>query len=499
MLSFPDVAAGRIGGGRPMRRYTVPLAAVLAAALAWTGPVNALLWDALNRTLPSAPDARVVVVGIDDATLRDYGRIGSWPRELYRQALDTLEQAGAAAIGIDVLLGDPARNDAGLAAVFSRPNVVLATAPGESSVLRPDWRSPTGVSALNLSRDGIVRWFQTAYPVPDAPDGLAPSFARQLAVAAGRSVPLDLTPRILRYSAPDPQRLPVIPFRDVVNGTIRYGDVQNRVVVLGLSASGVSGPTVRDVSGQVLSGVQLQARAVSSLLSPPFASLPRWTITLVGVLAAVAAVLAGGLWGFWIALLALALSVPYWLLNTLLPGVTLSLCAVLGTGLVMLERWWTLRNTGVRDPLTGFGNRLAFTRAVEGRWQGRQSRPLGLLLVDLSGFRKVNATYGHAAGDELLRELAGRIMAHKRRGDLIFRWGPDEFAVLLYNTSPPELADLTRRVQLSLDAMTYRDLPLRASVGGASTGPEIHTPTDLIEAASRSRYRIKYQREQWRE
>ncbi|MFC6666588.1 GGDEF domain-containing protein [Deinococcus radiopugnans] len=102
----------------------------------------------------------------------------------------------------------------------------------------------------------------------------------------------------------------------------------------------------------------------------------------------------------------------------------------------MLERWWTLRNTGVRDPLTGFGNRLAFTRAVEGRWQGRQSRPLGLLLVDLSGFRKVNATYGHAAGDELLRELAGRIMAHKRRGDLIFRWGPDEFAVLLYNTSP---------------------------------------------------------------
>lgn len=498
MLGFPDVAPGRPGVPGPARRSTVPLAAGLAAALAWAVPADPLLWDALNRALPSAPDARVVVVGIDDATLRDYGCVGSWPRELYRQALDTLEQAGAAAIGIDVLLGDLVRDDAGLAAVFSRPNVVLATAPGEPTAPAPDWRSPTGISALNLSGDGVVRWFQTAYPAPNAPDGLAPSFARQLAAAAGRSAPLDTEPRILRYSAPGPQPLPVIPFRDVVNGTIRPSDVQNRVVVVGLSASGASGPVMRDVGGQAVPGVALQARAVSSLLSPPFAPLPQWATALGGALAAVAAVLAGGLWGFWIALLALALAAPCWLLNMLWPGVTLSLCAVLGSGLVVLERWWALRHSGGRDPLTGFGNRLAFTRAIEGRWQGRQSRPLGLLLVDLSGFRKVNATYGHAAGDELLRELAGRIMEHKRRGDLIFRWGPDEFAVLLYNTPAADLADLTRRVQLSLDALTYRDLPLQASVGGASTGPDIHTPTDLIEAASRSRYRIKYQREQWR-
>jgi diguanylate cyclase (GGDEF)-like protein len=499
MLSLPDAALGRPDLTGSLRRYTVPLTTLLAVALAWSMPTNALLWDALNRALPSPPDTQVVMVGINDAALRDYGPIDRWPRELYQQALDTLEQAGAVAIGIDVLLGDPVRHDADLAAVFSRPNVVLATAPGEPTALPPDSRSAAGVSALNLSADGIVRSFQTAYPASDAPDGLASSFARQLAVTAGRSVPLDTHPRILRYSVPDPQRLPVVPFRDVVNGTIRSRDFQNRVVVLGLSASGVSGPAVRDVSGQTVSGVELQARAVSSLLSPPFSSLPRWTIAVVGGLAAVVAVLAGGLWGFWIALLALALAVPFWLLNTLLPGVTLSMCAVVGSGLVMLERWWALRHSGVRDPLTGFGNRLAFTRAIEGRWQGRHNRPLGLLLVDLSGFRKVNAVYGHAAGDELLRELAGRIMEHKRRGDLIFRWGPDEFAVLLYNTPPAELADLTRRVQLSLDAMTYRDLPLRASVGGASTGPEINTPTDLIEAASRSRYRIKYQREQWRE
>ncbi|MDV6375313.1 CHASE2 domain-containing protein [Deinococcus arenicola] len=498
MFSSPDFAPPRLAAVRPMRRFVVPLAAVLAAGLVWVLPANSLLWDALNRALSSPADGRVVVVGIDDATLRDYGRISSWPRDLYRQALDTLDQAGASAIGVDVLLADPARNDAALAAVFSRPNVVLATAPDEPTTLRPDWKSPTGISALNLSSDGVVRSFQAAYPDPGSPDGVAPSFARQLAVAAGRNVPLDSGDRILRYSAPHPQRLPVVPFRDVVNGTIRYGDFQNRVVVVGLTATGAGGPTVRDVGGQVVPGVELQARAVSSLLSAPFTTLPLWTVMLAGALAAVAAVLAGGLWGFGIALLALALAVPYWLLNTLLPGVTLSLCGVLGTGLVMLERGLTLRRTGVRDPLTGFGNRLAFTRALEGRWQTRHVRPLGLLLVDLSGFRKVNVAYGYAAGDELLRDLAERILRHKRRGDLLFRWGPDEFAVLLDNINSTELANLTRQVQLSLDNMTYRELHLQASVGGASTGPDIVQPTDLIEAASRSRYRIKYQREQWR-
>lgn len=482
---------------RSLARITVPIAALLAALLTLVMPNNPRLWDALSRALPSPTDRRVIVVGIDDASLRDYGRISAWPRELYKQALHTLDEAGATAIGIDVLLSDPAVNDEKLADAFSRPNVVLATAPGESATLpNPAWRSPTGVSALNISKDGMVRSFQTAYFDPNVLGGLAPSFARQLAVAAGREVPLDTTPRLLRYTSSDNDRLPIIPFRDVVNGNVRYGDIQGRIVILGLTASGASGPTVRDVTGQVVPGVELQARAVSSLLSAPFSKPSLQVTLLLATLTAVIAVLARGLWGYALAMITLALSVPLWLANVQFPGVTLSLSAIIGTALVALERWWNLRNLSMRDPLTGFGNRLAFTRAVEQRWQHRHERPLGLLLVDLSGFRRVNDTYGHAAGDELLRDLSARIMEHKRRGDLIFRWGPDEFAVLLDNTSSQELASITQRVQESLDTITYRDLPLRASVGAARTGPEIQNPIELIEAASRSRYRIKYQREQ---
>ena len=89
---------------RSLALITAPVAALLAALLALLMPANPRLGDALNRALPSETDRRVVLVGIDDASLRDYGRIGTWPRELYGQALGTLEQAGATAVGIDVLL-----------------------------------------------------------------------------------------------------------------------------------------------------------------------------------------------------------------------------------------------------------------------------------------------------------------------------------------------------------------------------------------------------------
>jgi diguanylate cyclase (GGDEF)-like protein len=479
---------------RTLTRYTVPAAALLAAALALL-PGDAALWDALNRALPSPPEPRVVVVGIDDATLRDYGRLDAWPADLYAQALRTLDEAGVQTIGLDVKLSQQVREQPGLRELFARPNMVLATEPGAPAPETPlNRRSLSGISTLDADRKGTVRTFRTAYA--DRRGGLQPSFVRQLAVSAGQPVPLDTSPRLLRRFRSDPARLSVIPFRDVVNGNVRFGDLQGRVVLIGLTAEGQPGAAWQDTAGTAVPAALLQARAVSTLLGPPLVQVPLWlTLLLCMGVAALAAALRG-LWGFGLALGTLALAAPLWQLNVLFPGMSVSLSAILGTALVALERWWILRNLGVRDPLTGFGNRLAFTRALEGRWQGRRTRPLGLLLIDLSGFRKVNEAYGRPAGDELLRDLAARIGPHKRRGDLIFRWGPDEFAVLLDNTSAPELNDLTARMQESLGAVTYRDLTLRANVGGAITGPDTAIPNDLIEAASRSRYRTKYQREQ---
>src|SRR6478672_11812570 len=82
----PETRAVRSSPERSLAALTVPVAAVLAALLTLAAPDNERLWDALNRALPAPPDPRVLVVGIDEASLRDYGRIGSWPRDLYSQA-----------------------------------------------------------------------------------------------------------------------------------------------------------------------------------------------------------------------------------------------------------------------------------------------------------------------------------------------------------------------------------------------------------------------------
>ncbi|UBV42924.1 CHASE2 domain-containing protein [Deinococcus taeanensis] len=477
-----------------LTRYAAPAAALLGALLALTLPDNPRLWDALSRALMAPTDRRVVVVGIDDASLRDYGPIGGWPRELYGQALGTLEQAGAAAIGLDVLLTGSAQSDRRLTEVLSRPNVVVATAPGEARQLaRPAWHSRTGVSALNISPGGVVRSFQTGYAAPDGQ--LEPSFARQLAAAAGWPVEVTAAPRVLRLTRPDPGRLPALSFRDVVSGTVRGGALQGRVVLIGVTAAG-SGRAVRDVTGQVVSRTEVQARAVSSLLGAPFTPMPLWLTVLLSALLAAAAARTRGLWGFALACGTLAVSAPLWLMNILLPGVTLSFAALIGTALVALDTWWTLRTLSLRDPLTGVGNRVALTRALEQRWASRQVRPLGLLLVDLSGFRRVNERYGAAAGDALLRELSGRLAQHRRRGDRVFRWGADEFAVLLDQPSAQELTQVTRSVQDALEQFSYRSLTLKVNVGAARTGEDIQTPVALVEAASRSRHRVKYQREQ---
>lgn len=84
----------------------------------------------------------MVVVGIDDASLRDYGRLPGWPPELYAEALRTLDEAGARAVGLDVLLEGVGNSGPVLAGTFSRPNVVLATAPGEANEVPPGGPPP---------------------------------------------------------------------------------------------------------------------------------------------------------------------------------------------------------------------------------------------------------------------------------------------------------------------------------------------------------------------
>ena len=89
------------------------------------------------------------------------------------------------------------------------------------------------------------------------------------------------------------------------------------------------------------------------------------------------------------------------------------------------------------DPLTGAWNRGQFDRAVvlELDRSVRYRQPLSLLLIDIDHFKKVNDTLGHKAGDTVLTELASTIRAGIRIIDGLYRWGGEEFAVLVSSTS----------------------------------------------------------------
>ncbi len=140
----------------------------------------------------------------------------------------------------------------------------------------------------------------------------------------------------------------------------------------------------------------------------------------------------------------------------------------------LLEETWRLAHV---DALTGLANRRAFMAALDAALGVGEG---AVLFIDLDGFKSVNDTLGHAAGDELLGAVATRLAAQARTGDLVARLGGDEFVVLTHGTlgadGVPELADRIRRaftepVTLRGTGTDTHTVVTRASVGGTRFQP----------------------------
>jgi diguanylate cyclase (GGDEF)-like protein len=149
------------------------------------------------------------------------------------------------------------------------------------------------------------------------------------------------------------------------------------------------------------------------------------------------------------------------------------------------------------DPLTGLANRRWLEQRLEEELDRarRYDRPLCLAILDLDHFKIVNDRLGHAAGDEVLRQLASLLVAERRSTDLACRYGGEELVLILPETRPTEAAIQAERIRARAEAGAlghHADgAPITLSVGIAGVGPGRDRPASLFAAADAALYRAK--------
>ncbi|MGN9779290.1 diguanylate cyclase domain-containing protein [Micromonospora sp. H33] len=171
------------------------------------------------------------------------------------------------------------------------------------------------------------------------------------------------------------------------------------------------------------------------------------------------------------------------------------------TPLVMLRIWhvWSERVRVLHyqasvDPVTNLPNRAEFHRRLDAALGA--GRPVVLLFCDLDGFKSVNDRYGHARGDQVLTDLAGRLRGCARPGDTVSRFGGDEFVILCVDAQRHDATELCRRIERVFRppfVVAGEPVRLGASIGVAwNDGPE--DGERLIRRADAAMYTAKQDR-----
>jgi diguanylate cyclase (GGDEF)-like protein len=133
--------------------------------------------------------------------------------------------------------------------------------------------------------------------------------------------------------------------------------------------------------------------------------------------------------------------------------------------------------TALRDPLTETGNRVAMVQTLQREvdMARRNLQPLSVLMVDIDHFKQINDQHGHSIGDEALKAVASALKDSLRNVDMVFRYGGEEFLVLLSNTSREAASMVGERLRMAVMGIQYlvehRAIDLSVSLGCASLLP----------------------------
>ena len=298
---------------RPILENNLLLPGVLSALLsiglwqlgAWT-TLELLgfnvLFSARNSLTHPRWDARVAVIGIDDATLREYGEF-PLSRDRYAQLLETLEASPPATIGFDILFVEPSIYDSTLAeAMAINGQVVLAIAPGlQKQTLRPvpvlDHVTSKGHIVSNADLDGVTRQiFLYIDQVPSLSIKLLEGYNHNLQQTFTKDknnsrnsfipipssqLPINKQPRWINWVAPTHQ-IPTYSFADILQKKIDTAKLKDKILLVGMTATGANDP-LRTPYEQTppTSGIYVHAAVIDNLLNHRFLNRLPWQLDLL--------------------------------------------------------------------------------------------------------------------------------------------------------------------------------------------------------------------------
>ena len=152
--------------------------------------------------------------------------------------------------------------------------------------------------------------------------------------------------------------------------------------------------------------------------------------------------------------------------------------------------------SALRDELTGYGNKRALDASLhrEAELATRHGTPLSVLMLDIDHFKHVNDTYGHLAGDSVLKDLAATIKKWSRGSDLCFRYGGEEFLLILDDTDTNQALKIAERIRENVERHTYlykgKIIPVTVSIG-TSTFKHSETLESFKDRADKALYQAK--------
>lgn len=150
-----------------------------------------------------------------------------------------------------------------------------------------------------------------------------------------------------------------------------------------------------------------------------------------------------------------------------------------------------IRHLSFHDRLTGLYNR-AFLEEEMKRLGTAGELPVSLVLADLNSLKLINDIYGHKIGDELIKTAAGILKSSCRKGDILGRWGGDEFVILLTRTATGDAKKLCQRIKRNCLKVFVKDVPLSLALGSATRENKSVSIEGLLQEADVFMYKQKF-------